>query len=137
MKKFDLRYIVLWLFLFGIIIIVFLQVISGYNIRRLTEGNKNLLKELQVQNKLRKLDADILRIESDIHGAITTGNHVYLKNLGRNNLAVDSEFRDIHNNLNTPAANPQLERLQSLIVEKKILNQKVLDSFFFKRSVCG
>ncbi|MGZ5190584.1 MAG: ATP-binding protein, partial [Flavisolibacter sp.] len=132
MQKFDLRYIVLWLFLFGIIIIVFLQVISGYNIRRLTEGNKNLLKELQVQNSLRKLEADILRIESDIIGTITTGNDIYLKNLGRNNLVIDSEFNDIHNNLYSPATKPQLDRLQILIIEKKIFNQKVLDSFFLK-----
>lgn len=132
MKKFDLRYIVLWLFLFGIIIIVFLQVISGYNIRRLTEGNKSLLKELQVQNNLRKLEADILRIESDIHGAITTGNEVYLKNFNKSNLIIDSEFHDIYNHLNTATAKPELDRLQKLLIEKKNFNQKLVNTFFSK-----
>ena len=132
MKKFDLRYIVLWLFLFGIIIIVFLQVISGYNIRRLTEGNKNLLKELQVQNKLRKLETDVLRIESDIQGAITTGNDIYLANLVRNNLVIDSEFKDIHDDLNNPAVKSQLEMLETLLNEKKTFNQTLVDSFFSK-----
>ena len=130
MNKFDLRYIVLWLFLFGIIIIVFLQVISGYNIRRLTEGNKNLLKELQIKNNLRKLEADILRIESDIHGTITTGNNIYLKNLGRNKLAVDSELKEIRDNLNNPETKPQVDRLESLINEKKTFDQNIIDSFF-------
>ncbi|HEY0356794.1 MAG TPA: hypothetical protein VGC29_11345, partial [Flavisolibacter sp.] len=68
----------MWLFLFGIVIIVFLQVMSGYNIKRLIGGNKTLLNELQVQNDLRKLEGDILLVESDIRGAVITGNEAYL-----------------------------------------------------------
>ena len=55
MRRLDPRYIVLWLFLFGIVIVVFLQVISGYNINRLIGGNKNLREEQQIKNNLRTL----------------------------------------------------------------------------------
>ena len=68
MHRPDLRYLVLWLFLFGIIIIVFLQVLSGYNITRLIQGNAAVLNELQVQNDLHKLQGDVLTVESDIRG---------------------------------------------------------------------
>jgi preprotein translocase subunit SecG len=66
MQKPDLRYWVLWLFLLGIIFIVFLQVITGNNVTSLLEGNQKLFKEMQVQNHLRSLQSDILTVESDI-----------------------------------------------------------------------
>ena len=78
MRKPDLRYWVLWLFLLGIVFIVFLQVVSGYNITRLLDGNRRLAREMQVQNDLRKLQSDLLTIESDIRGAILTNNAVYV-----------------------------------------------------------
>src|SRR3982750_2935709 len=98
MHKPDFRYLVLWLFLFGIIVVVFLQVISGYNIRRLSEGNKNLLKELKLQNSLRKLQADIVLIESDIRGAVITGDKSHLEDIGRTNLMIDEELTEIFKN---------------------------------------
>src|SRR3982751_6259916 len=101
MRRFDFRYLVLWLFLFGIIIIVFLQVISGYNIRRLTEGNKNLLKELKLQNSLRKLESDVVQIESDIRTAVISGDEVHLQNIGKYNLMVDAELEEIFKNSNS------------------------------------
>src|SRR5215216_4324997 len=130
MHRLDLRYLVLWLFLFGIIVIVFLQVISGYNIRRLSEGNKNLLQELQVQNSLHKLEADILTVESDIRAAVLTENVSHIKNLGRNNLMVDTELKDLRENFKSSTASNELAVLQRLAREKKEFNQQILYSFF-------
>ena len=79
MRKPELRYWVLWLFLLGVLIIVFLQVISGYNINRLISGNNRLLNELQIQNDLRKLESNILTVESDLRGGVISSNELLLK----------------------------------------------------------
>src|SRR5687768_3646958 len=78
MRKPDVRYWIMWLFLLGIIFIVFLQVISGYNISRLLSGNDSLTTEMQVQSNLRKLQSDILTVESDIRGAVITNDSNYI-----------------------------------------------------------
>jgi len=131
MRKFDLRYLVLWLFLFGIIIIVFLQVISGYNIRRLSEGNRNVLKELRVQKDLHELQSSVLTVESDVRGAVITGNRDHLDNLGSNVLHIDEQLKALRNNAQSFDAN-NLDKLEALVHEKNIFNQKVLDTFYVK-----
>ena len=55
MGKGQLKYIVLWLFLGGVALIVFIQFVTGENINRLIQGNKSLLSEVAIQNHLRQL----------------------------------------------------------------------------------
>ena len=51
MKKGPLITIALIGFLAGVVLIVFLQVVSGSNINRLIQGNNKLLTELQIQRE--------------------------------------------------------------------------------------
>src|SRR5690349_1345194 len=95
MRKPDPRYLVLWLFLFGIIIVLFLQVISGYNINRLIGGNKSLMNELQVQNDLRTLEVDLFLIESNVRGAVITGDGQNLKAIEENNKRIQLEVNEL------------------------------------------
>src|SRR4051812_3846588 len=111
MRKPDLRYWVLWLFLLGVLIIVFLQVISGYNINRLIVGNKKLLNELQVQNDLRKLESDILTVESDIRGAVITSNQAVLKNTEGRIQTIDSALVLLHNIFKSQVPAQEIKRL--------------------------
>ncbi len=128
MRRPDYRLLILWLFLFAIVIIVFLQVMSGYNIRRLIEGNKSLLNELQVQNDLRRLEANILSVESDIRGAVINGDISHLKDIEQRNRSIDSEFDVIAANLRYQTRE-EIERLKVLISEKKQFSIEILDAF--------
>lgn len=128
MRRPDYRLLVLWLFLFGIVIIVFLQVMSGYNIRRLIEGNKSLLNELQVQNDLRRLEANILSVESDIRGAVITGNEFHLKDIEQRNKSIDHEFDLIAANLRYQTVE-EIERLRILVSEKKQFSIEIINAF--------
>ncbi|MES2881947.1 MAG: ATP-binding protein [Bacteroidota bacterium] len=74
MLKPEIRYWVLWLFLLGVLVIVFLQVISSYNINRLIQGNKTLLNEVTTQNDLRRIESEMLTVESEIRGLIITSD---------------------------------------------------------------
>jgi signal transduction histidine kinase/CheY-like chemotaxis protein/HPt (histidine-containing phosphotransfer) domain-containing protein len=130
MRKPDPRYLVLWLFLFGIIIILFLQVISGYNINRLIGGNKSLLRELQVQNDLRTLEVDLLIIESDIRGAVISGNENHLRNIQANNRDVEQELQKFQDILKSKIPDSELGLLRNLLQQKRDFTQQVIDAFF-------
>lgn len=129
MQRPDFRYLVLWLFLFGIIVIVFLQVLSGYNIKRLTQGNKRLLNELQVQDQLRKLETDILITESDIRGAVITGREFHLADIEANTALVDREVETIQSGLRGQIAQDRLDALKQFVGEKKAFNRSVIQTF--------
>ena len=126
MQRPDFRYLVLWLFLSGIVVIVFLQVLSGYNIKRLTQGNKRLLNELQVQNQLRRLETDVLIAESDIRGALITGQPVNLTSIEASNELVDKELQKIGAGLNGQSEHLVLRKLQTFVQQKKQFNESVI-----------
>src|SRR6476646_8416931 len=96
MRKREFKYLVLWVFLSGIIIIVFLQVLSGYNINRLVRENNSVFNELLVQNQLRQLQADILTLESDLRGAVITNDHQKLNTAGNKIQAIKTTVGNLH-----------------------------------------
>src|SRR5436305_10899295 len=99
MRKREFRYLVLWVFLSGIIIIVFLQVISGYNINRLVRENNSVFHELIVQNQLRQLQADILTLESDLRGAVITHDEPRLSTASNKIHSIQSGINDLHKSI--------------------------------------
>jgi len=129
MLRTDFRYLVFWLFLFGIIIIVFLQVLSGYNIRRLTEGNKSLLAEIQIQNSLRRLASDVLVVESDVRGAIITRDSNHLNNVDENALLVRRDLENVRASLSNSGLSTEVNLLDSLVWQKHAFNERVLEAY--------
>lgn len=129
MRKPDFRYWVLWLFLLGIIVIVFLQVISGYNITRLLEGNKSLAAEMRMQNDLRKLQNEILTVESDISGVIITGNKTYVVNIEEKIRNLDKEAGKLHTASSSEQLTSGIKTLGFLVQEKIAFSNQILDAF--------
>src|SRR5215203_3810756 len=129
MRKPELRYWVLWLFLLGVLIIVFLQVISGYNINRLIQGNKRLLGELQVQNDLRKLESNILTVESDIRGAVITSNQDLLENTRAKINTIEAELILIKNIFKQQVPTEKINLLNQLLKRKFSLANKYCKLF--------
>lgn len=127
MRRPDPRYLVLWLFLFGIIIVLFLQVISGYNINRLIGGNKSLRDELKVQNDLRRVEVDLFLIESNVRGVVITGDQKSLLQTRANNENIEKQLQQIGRNLKTKISNKELIQLQNLLREKIDFNKQVID----------
>ena len=126
MKKPDLRYLVLLLFLTGIIIIVFLQVMSGYNIRSLSQGNKSLLNELRVQNDLRRLEANILVIESDIRGAVIENDSAGFQQLKSRVRLVYDEITSQQTQLQSALPPTDFDLLASLVKRKRESSNRLL-----------
>lgn len=130
MRRPDPRYLVLWLFLFGIVVVLFLQVISGYNINRLIGGNKSLLNELQVQNDLRAVEVDLFLIESNVRGAVITGNEKHLREIQRHNKEIEQDVQRVLQRLQTKIPDKQVELLKTLLNQKIEFNNQILDTFF-------
>lgn len=130
MHRPDFRYLVLWLFLFGIIVVVFLQVLSGYNIKRLIQGNSSLLNELRVQNELHKLQSDVLTVESDIRGAVITGNPGHLQNTEKNIASLSGQLETINRHLQNKEQAKEAERLSFLVSEKIAHSRQIINAFY-------
>lgn len=130
MRRPDPRYLVLWLFLFGIIIVLFLQVISGYNINRLIGGNKSLRDELTVQNHLHTLQVDLFLIESNVRGAIITGNENFLKRTSDNNKQIEQQLHHLIRELQSKIPRSQLDQLTELAQQKIDFNKDIINTFY-------
>ena len=126
MRKPDIRYLVLWLFLLGIIVIVFLQVISGYNITRLLDGNRHLASEMQLQYNLRQLQNDVIAIESDIRGAVISGNKKDIAEVQARIAAIAKELSHVHQSFSTSRMAGEVKKLDSFVQEKINFSNEIL-----------
>jgi signal transduction histidine kinase/DNA-binding response OmpR family regulator len=129
MKRPDPRYVVLWLFLFGIIIVLFLQVISGYNINRLIGGNKSLREELQVQNSLRTIEVDLFLIESNVRGAVINGNTSLISETIERNSRIEQQIDQLVHQLEPKISGSHLNELKALLQKKIDFNKEVVNAF--------
>ncbi|HJW15999.1 MAG TPA: ATP-binding protein [Flavisolibacter sp.] len=129
MRKPELRYVVLWLFLVGILVIVFLQVISGYNINRLIQGNQRLQREIRLQNDLRKLESNLLMVESDIRGAVISSDLSSLNNIESRINFISSELSHLQNINKDQVQSFEIHNLQYLVNEKLSFSRKILEAF--------
>ena len=132
MRKPELRYWVLWLFLLGVLVIVFLQAISGYNINRLIQGNKRMLNELKVNNNLRRLESNLLTVESDIRGAVILSDDSILKNIDDKIAVIDAELLLIQNIFKDQVPAQNVKELTALVNQKINFSREVLDAFHNK-----
>ncbi|MGZ3915137.1 MAG: ATP-binding protein [Flavisolibacter sp.] len=129
MQKPEIRYWVLWSFLLGVLIIVFLQVISGFNINRLLQGNKKLLGELQVQNDLRRLESNVLTVESDIRGGVITSNKELLKNTENQIQVILAQLTFLQNIFHDEVPASKVRELDQLVKKKIGFHRQVLEVF--------
>src|SRR5512138_2377223 len=89
------RYLVLVIFLGSILLIVYLQFNSGRSIQNLINGNKNLLRELETQAKLKELEKDIILVESSIRGFVITEDSIHLQGIVPEIEKMESELKSI------------------------------------------
>ena len=129
MQKQSFQHVALWGFLIGILFIVFIQFISNRNIDRLMQGNQSLLAELKIQNELRQIESHILTIESDIRGAIISGNPLFLVNVRDKINIISSDLLVLKNHLSSKSNATEVNNLEFLIKEKIAFSNHILNSF--------
>src|SRR5688572_23130585 len=118
MLKTVSKYLALWFFLGGVVLIVFIQFVSAKNNERLVQGNQRLLKELKIQNDIRKLESDVLTVESDIRGAVITNDNVFLENITVKIDSIKSKLNALDKQLTDTLTSSDISLLNKLIREK-------------------
>jgi signal transduction histidine kinase/CheY-like chemotaxis protein len=137
MGKGQLKYIVLWLFLGGVALIVFIQFITGENINRLIQGNKSLLSEVAIQNHLRQLESDVLTVESDIRGGIITGDSMHFKDVKLKIQQIKRELIYLDNELKGDVGTDELKRLRLLVDRKLAFTDQILQNYTTNGKAAG
>ncbi|WP_165917144.1 ATP-binding protein [Flaviaesturariibacter aridisoli] len=130
MKDGRLKYLALWFFIVGVLLIVFIQVITAENVKRLTDGNRRLLAEVATQNKLRRLEADILTVESDIRGAIITDNRDHIRGVNAKIEALRTGVDSIRKDLGEPALRADEQLLEELVNRKIAFSFAILNAYY-------
>jgi signal transduction histidine kinase/DNA-binding NarL/FixJ family response regulator len=124
-----MKYLAMWLFLAGVALIVFIQFISGKNINRLIQGNKQLLAEINIQNDLRKLETDVLTVESDIRGMVITNDTTRLTDVQKKFRNIETELALIQHELKGRTSKNQIDSLQSLVRSKIAFSYQILNAY--------
>lgn len=125
----KLKYATLSLFVAGVLLIVFLQFLSGENINRLINGNQKLLHEVHLQNELRKLEANVLTVESDIRGLVITGDSSLLPAVQVKISGITRDAQELQKTLHDEAAKKQIKQLNVLIAKKTSFSYAVLHAY--------
>ncbi|HEY0751521.1 MAG TPA: CHASE3 domain-containing protein, partial [Chitinophagaceae bacterium] len=129
MAKSQMKHIVLWLFLAGLVIIVFIQFISGQNINRLISGNNRLMKEVQIQNELRLLESDLLTVETDIRGFIIKGDTIIPYDVENKIAGIQSKLSKVSEHLKDSVGQAEAIALQNLVNAKIHFSQGILTAY--------
>ena len=129
MAKNGMKYLVLWLFLVGIALIVFIQFFSGQNITRSIQGNKRLLQEVALQNDLRHLESDILTVESDIRGVIITNDSVHLVGINQKIRSIETQIFELDDKLKDSLTMREVALLGNLVRDKLQFTDQILDAY--------
>lgn len=114
----KLKYATLGLFVAGVILIVFLQFLSAENINRLVKGNQKLSEEVTIQNNLRKLESDVLTVESDIKAFILSGDSTNLVQVQSRINNMDKDAFALEDALKSDVIAKQISHLHRLVDAK-------------------
>ena len=125
----KLKYLTLWLFLAGVLLIVFLQFRSGESINRLIQGNKTLLSEVKVQNEIRKLESDVLTVESDIRGLVITADSSMLPAIQSKLATLENGSAVLGTMIRQGNTSGNLALLDSLVKQKAAFSRAVLTAY--------
>jgi signal transduction histidine kinase/CheY-like chemotaxis protein len=126
------RYLILIIFLSSVLLIVFLQFNSGKSINSLIKGNKNLLHELEVQAQLKKLETDIIYIESSIRGLVITKDSFHLQGVTAEIKGIEDQTKNIQHLATDTASAVLFRRLTALVNAKVEHNNSILNAYFTK-----
>lgn len=129
MAKNGMKYLVLWLFLVGIALIVFIQFFSGQNITRSIQGNKRLLQEVALQNDLRQLESDVLTVESDIRGVIITNDQSHLSGVNQKIHNIEKQIGNLDDKLKDSITITEVALLSQLVREKLDFTRLILENY--------
>jgi signal transduction histidine kinase/ActR/RegA family two-component response regulator len=122
-------YLILFAFIAGNLLVIFMQNNSSRNIQLLITGNNELLDEMRSGNQLRELERDLLSAEIRIGRAVATNDSTPLKQ-AKPMLAEALRLLDsLRVTYSQDSTLRNINRLDTLAKEKSGMVNRILDSF--------
>jgi signal transduction histidine kinase/DNA-binding response OmpR family regulator len=137
MWKGQLKYLALWFFILGVLLIVFIQFISGQNMNRLIEGNQRLLNEVEIQNGLRQLETDVLTVESDIRGLVITSDSSVLPGVNTKIINIQHEVEQLNKKLIDTNTKDEVAALNDVVNNKISFTYQILHAYYTNGKSAG
>ncbi|RFS19102.1 response regulator [Chitinophaga silvatica] len=130
MQSKRIKYYLLGLFIFGMILFILLQFNSTNNIQKLIKGNEQLLQELNVKNELQKLQTNMAKTDSKVRGAVISQDTIHITGIEAEVAIIKSDLKEINRILKNDSTEKLLTQLNYLVEEKNTFNLMVLDTFY-------
>ncbi len=115
-------------FVAGTLLLVYIQYNSSKNINSLIAGNETLMNEVEMDIKLNQLEKTIIKVESKVRGAIVIENPSSIIVIDKEILEIKSLLGQLQRSSKDDRSLFYLDRLDSLIQEKLLFNQEVLNN---------
>ena len=132
MQPKRIKYYLLGLFISGMILFIVLQFNSSNNIRKLIQGNEQLLQELNVKNELQKLQTNMAKTDSKVRGAVISRDTVHITGIEAEIAIIKADLKEINKIVRNDSTEKLLTQLNYLVDEKNAFNLLVLDTFYSK-----
>ncbi|HET7002664.1 MAG TPA: ATP-binding protein, partial [Puia sp.] len=129
-KRFMLY--LLGIFVATIMLIVFLQYNSKNNIDKLIQGNESLIREFQIIGETRKLETNLLFIESHIYRTVFSADSSFYEDIQSNERNVREILSKLKPLVLTDSTQKLVRKLDSLIELKLELGHIILDTLYSK-----
>ena len=129
MTEKKIIYYILAAFIVGNLLLIYIQYNSAKNTNNLIQGNEKVLKEFSVSSNLKELEKDIIAIESNIRGTITTNDSSYIEGLETKITAVENSLRQLQKISDDDNSVKYIDGLDKLVHEKLLFSRQILDSF--------
>lgn len=124
-KKLPL--IILAAFILGTVMLIYVHHIFSKNNDALIKGNEKLLSEVKVNSQLRKLEKDIITIESKVRGMMVTNDTANLKGLERNIAETEHSLDQLQRITDDDSSVLYIDELNTLVQRKVRFSDQILD----------
>ncbi len=124
----KLVYSILAAFVAGTLALVYLQYNSSKNINRLINDNVQLLGEVTVSNQLKGLEKEVLAVENDVKGAVTTQDSSYLKELAVQWGNITLNLEELQKISDSDSSIRYIDDLDTLVKERIVFTRLIVDS---------
>lgn len=129
MVRSGIKYIILSVFLIGILLIVFLQFNSGKSINDLISTNEKLLNELRLENELEKVQTSIVKVDDKLQRTIISHDSGQVNSIEKEVAVVRNDVKMIDDMLNDDSTQQYVTDLINLVDQKIAFSYMVLDTF--------
>jgi len=123
-------YSILAAFIAGMLLLVFIQYNSSRSIDQLIDGNRMLLRDMQVGNDLREMERDILSVESKIRAAVATGDSAFVEGVDAQTAEAEANLDSLRRMDLDSASRVDIARLTVLARDRVARKNVMMDSFF-------